>query len=528
MLQTGLRLAGTRQELEGLVASTTEWQPVGAEGGAEILNAVAAFIRRFVVMQLHQAEALALWIAHTYTFEQANATPYMHITSPEKRSGKTRLLEVLELLVHNPWLTGRATAAVLVRKIDRETPPLLLDETDAAFKGPQEYAETLRAILNTGFQRGGVASLCVGQGANITYKDFSTFCPKAIAGIGRLPDTVEDRCIAIILKRRLPSEPIERFRRRKVEPEAGSLRQRLMAWVMAVKLPTDPELPQQLDDRACDSWEPLLAIADAAGGDWPRRARAAALTLSGRASRDDPSLGVQLLSDIRKVFEARGAERLSSKDLVEELVALGEAPWGDIERRPLDVRGLARLLRPFGIKPHVMRLGDATVRGYDASSFEDVWNRYIPLSNGDLSVTSVTLASAQILGSKRNTDSGTEANVTCNTQIRASFNVTDVTDKTGGKEEGATNRAPRPLPANKTQTMRDRLLAWGEQQGRPGGVPLGRGESIAPGDAAWRKFAEVAPEGDMTTATVSAGLTRVRRKPPPGDDAQGTKWKGEL
>jgi len=91
--------------------------------------------------------------------------------SAEKRCGKTLLLEILELLVANPWLTRRATVAVLARKIDQENPTLLFDETDAAFKSGREYGEALRDILNTGLRAGGSHSICVGQGANIIYQD---------------------------------------------------------------------------------------------------------------------------------------------------------------------------------------------------------------------------------------------------------------------------------------------------------------------------------------------------------------------
>jgi hypothetical protein len=98
------------------------------------------------------------------------------------------------------------------RKIDAERPTLLLDESDAAFKGDREYAEALRGVLNSGHRRGGKTTVCVGQGAEIGFKDFSTYCPKAIAGIGKLPDTVQSRSIPIRLKRRAPGERIERFR----------------------------------------------------------------------------------------------------------------------------------------------------------------------------------------------------------------------------------------------------------------------------------------------------------------------------
>ena len=213
------------------------------------------------------------------------------ISSAEKRSGKTRLLEVLELLVARPWFTGRVTAAVLARKVDAERPTLLLDESDAAFKGEKEYAEALRGLLNTGHRRGGKSTVCVGQGAELSYKDFSTYCPKAIAGIGKLPDTVADRSLPIRLERRAPDEQAERFRRRDVELEAIGLRaalERLPDLVPALE-EARPDLPGALDDRAQDAAEPLLAIADHAGGDSPERARRALERSGRRASNPRPS-----------------------------------------------------------------------------------------------------------------------------------------------------------------------------------------------------------------------------------------------
>jgi hypothetical protein len=246
--------------------------------GAELLETLVGFIRRYVALGAEQALLSALWIVHTHALDAADTTPYLNITSAEKRSGKTRLLEVLSLVVARPWLTGRVTSAVLVRKTSAEQPTLLLDESDAAFKGDREYAETLRGVLNAGFRRGGVASLCVGQGANLSYEDFPVYCPKAIAGIGMLPDTVADRSIPIELRRRRLSEKVERFRLRKVGPEALPIRCDASSWAAAHldKLSTaEPSLPEELDDRAQDIIEPLLAIADEVGGEWPEHPRRA-------------------------------------------------------------------------------------------------------------------------------------------------------------------------------------------------------------------------------------------------------------
>jgi len=158
-------------------------EPVTPElgGGAKILDVVREFIRRFVHLSDEQATIVAVWTAHTHGASAATATPYLAITSATKQSGKTRLLEVLELLVCKPWLTGKVSAACLVRKVDHVRPTLLLDESDAAFAGEQQYAEALRGILNTGFYPGGAASCCVGQGANTTYKDFRTYTARKLS-----------------------------------------------------------------------------------------------------------------------------------------------------------------------------------------------------------------------------------------------------------------------------------------------------------------------------------------------------------
>jgi len=350
--------------------------------GAALLNIVMAFVRRYVVLPEKAAVAVALWIVHTYAIEAAEATPYLNITSAEKRSGKTRLLEVLSLLVARAWFTGRVTAAVLVRKLARTPPPtLLLDESDAAFKGDREYAEALRATLNAGCRRGGVASLCVKVGGDYDLRDFPVFGPKAIAGIGRLPDTVADRAIPILLKRRAPNEQVVRFRQREAQPLAEYLREGLAQWAstnMESLKTARPDMPDSLDDRAEEGWEPLLAIADAAGGDWPERARRAAVALSAGEEREEDSLGVRLLRDIQLVFTERGTDRLSSEDLVAALNEMDEAPWGDLRGKPLDKRSLARRLRPYEIRPKQVRVGDRTLKGYMREDFHDAWARYLP------------------------------------------------------------------------------------------------------------------------------------------------------
>jgi hypothetical protein len=375
-----------RERAEGNGSKLTK-----APSGVELLVNLIGFIRRYVALSEDQALLIALWIVHTHALRAADTTAYLNIHSAEKRSGKTRLLETLSLLVARAWLTGRVTAAVLVRKVAAETPTLLLDESDAAFKGDKEYSETLRGVLNAGFRRGGVASLCVGQGANLTYEDFPVFSPKALAGIGRLPDTVADRSVPIELQRRRPSEQVERFRLRKVGPEALPLRSAAAAWAeehLEALAEAEPELPEELDDRAQDIIEPLLAIADQVGGEWPERARETAVALlTGEHREDSDSLGIHLLRDTRGIFEGEGEDRLSTSMILEKLHEADEAPWGSLRGEPLDARGLARLLKPYGIGPKQIREGEQTHKGYKREDFEDAWSRYLGEARADTSHT---------------------------------------------------------------------------------------------------------------------------------------------
>jgi hypothetical protein len=341
---------------------------------------VREWLKRFVSLGEHEATAIALWVMMTHALEAFDCVAYLSITSAEKQCGKTRLLEVLEHLVERPWMTGRTTPAVLARKVHAEHPTLLLDESDATFKGDKEFAETLRGILNTGYLRSGKTSLCTMRGKNVEYIDLSTFGAKAIAGIGSLPDTVADRSVPIRLTRKLASENVERFRRRRIEPEGNAIRMQLAAWAQGFLVGSHPE-PAGLDglpDRAADICEPLLMIAEACGDVVAARGRQALLTLCGHA-REDESRGVRLLRDIRAVFDDEDTDRIASAHLADVLTSFEESPWGPQYGKQFDARALARLLKPFNIRPRSIRIDDmATPKGYLRDQFTDAWARYLP------------------------------------------------------------------------------------------------------------------------------------------------------
>ena len=307
---------------------------------ALLLDALTAYVRRYVVLSSAQADATALWVTHTYVLDAFEQTPFLAITSPEKRCGKSRLLEVLELVVARAWRTIFPSEAVLYRKIQAVTPTLMLDETDAIFDRSNGSTEPLRALLNAGNRRGTFVPRCVGPSQKLT--DFSTFCPKVLSWIGELPDTVADRSISIRLERKRPDENADRFRRREALELADPMAQELASWApdaLADLEAARPSTPGSLDDRAEESWEPLLAIADLAGSDWPDRARRAAIELSGSGKEDDEAIGVWLLRDVHQVFEESGVDKLSSSELAAALCEIETSPWGDIRGKALDARG---------------------------------------------------------------------------------------------------------------------------------------------------------------------------------------------
>ncbi len=353
----------------------------------ELLDDVVNFLCRYVFMSKSQATVLALWVAHCHTLESSRVTPYISVTSAEPGSGKTLLLEVLAMIVPRPWLTGRTSAAVLPRKIEDVTPILLLDESDAAFKGDKDYANALRGVLNSGYKRSGVSTICVGQGAAIDYKDFHTFCPKVIAGLGQLPDTVRTRSFPIRLLK-IANETVEEFEEEAAEAPAAELRDRLEAFALnaTAKLKgAKPERPAGLDPRTKEIGRPLLAVADLADGEWPERARFSLLELVDAKADEDESIPVQLLADIRTVLDEKGDDRIATKDLAASLHALEDRPWGDWYGKPISSRKLVGLLKPFGLKARSVWEGSGRTRkGFLRDQFTDAWQRHLsqnPLGN---------------------------------------------------------------------------------------------------------------------------------------------------
>jgi hypothetical protein len=365
---------------------------------AALLNDIAAFYQRYVVMTIEQADALALHIAHTHTIRHFETTPYVHIRSAEKRSGKSTCLKLAQELVARPRPTLNISDAAVYRLIDsypeQEPPTFVMDEVDRVFysvKGGGQTRPELAGLLNGGFQRGPLGHVVrmVGEGSNQEAKEFRTFGPKILAGIRDLPDTVADRSIPITLKRKAPGETVAKFRTKWVRREAEPLRSRLKLWAASTATDVlgdaEPAMPPGLHDRQEDLWEPLLAIADLANGEWPQRARAAAQWTSHTsrdADADAESLGIRLLGDIQAVFADIAADVIATNDLIGALSQIEESPWSAWHNtNPISATKLASMLKPFGIKPRKRRSGTDTIRGYTRDAFTDAWSRYTTPAN---------------------------------------------------------------------------------------------------------------------------------------------------
>jgi hypothetical protein len=286
-----------------------------ARQGERMLSRVHSFLGRFISYpNPHAHAAHTLWCVHCHLMDQWESTPRLAFLSAEPASGKTRALEITELLVPNPVQAVNVSPSYLFRKVGSEDgATILFDEIDTVFGPKAKDNEELRGLLNAGHRRGAVAGRCAVKGKEtVTERDFE------------------------------------------------------LEW---------PELPPGIEDRSADVWEPLITIADAVGGDWPKRARDAAVALVTAGKEVEPSLGVRLLANIREVLDA---EKLPTKVLLEKLHAISESPWRDLRGKPLDDRGLANRLRQYDIKSKDIRTGAGTLKGYYRTDFQDAWVRSRP------------------------------------------------------------------------------------------------------------------------------------------------------
>jgi len=386
--------AMTMADSNGEPTSVSESPPENAEPRALnpepiLLNDLRDLIKRYVVLPGMAAETLALWVVHTYAFSLRQVTTYIGVVSPEKRCGKTTLLELLGLLAHEAVAAANISPSALFRTIEEVRPTLIIDEADTFLQTRDEMA----GILNAGYRKSNSyvvrvsegkarkkdkgAEPAVGLAAAAGLAKFSCWCPKVMAAIGRLPDTLADRCIVITMQRKMPGEKCERLR----ELDATEHRQRCADFVQRhgdAIARARPDIPSALNDRAADIWEPLFAIADLAGGEWAGLARQAAEKVSGTYD-DDITLIGYLLKDLRDVMVLKNVNRMFSRDLVAFFNPRHDLPWEDLRRgREINEYWFGHKMSELGIRSKSIRIGEVTGKGYLLEEIDAAFRRYVP------------------------------------------------------------------------------------------------------------------------------------------------------
>jgi hypothetical protein len=364
-----------------------------------VLDEVRAFLGRFIAYPSEHARvAHTLWIAHTHGMSIWDSTPRIAFLSKEPGSGKSRALEVTEILVPNPVEAVNVSPAYIFRKVGQGgvLPTLLYDEIDTVFGPRARENEEIRGLLNAGYRKHSKAGRCAIKGRDIVTEEISAYCAVAFAGLGNLPETILSRSIVIRMRRRKTAEKLERFRRREILEHGNRLRDRLSDWVSEISsadgLIEWPELPIEISDRDQDIWESLVLLGDHAGQAWGERAREAARYLTSSRDSFAPSTGTKLLADIKTVFNE---ERLPTAELIDRLINLDESPWASINGQPLEPRKLATELREYDIHPQTLRFDNVSLKGYRRSDFEDTWDRYLPTFSEN-TVSAVATVTTQI------------------------------------------------------------------------------------------------------------------------------------
>lgn len=347
--------------------------------GVSLIRDVESFICRFVVLPAPARLPLALWTIGTHLFEGFETFPYVALLSPEKRCGKTRTTEVLELVVAHAARAVSISEAAMFRLIESEKPTLILDEAEL-LTGKGERAEMIRALINAGNRTGAKVPRCVGQSHEL--RMFSVYCPKLVCAIRVCPDTVRDRSIVILMQRKRPCETVERFILRRVRPEAEKFQAVIKTWAgdnrEAVVNAYERLNADFLSDRELENFEPLLAILTVADPSRLGELRTAAESLAaGKAeAAQDDSLSLRLLADIRTVWP-EGQKRMLTRNMLARLRELPDSPW--FAERPLSERKLAWFLSPYAVCPGDVRQEDSGEKGkgYKVEDFEIAFSRYL-------------------------------------------------------------------------------------------------------------------------------------------------------
>jgi putative DNA primase/helicase len=347
--------------------------------GEALIAAVMSAVRAYSYAREEAYVAMGLWTILSHCFERFGVSPILQLHSPTKRCGKTSTIIPIAAMAAKPLMAGNITPSSLFRGVDAWKPTLIVDEGDTFMK----MSDELRGMLNAGHTRS-TAFVVRTEGETREPRMFRTFCPKVLAAIGRMPDTIEDRSIRIPMERKPTSIPkADAFDEEAVRTVCAPIRRQIVRWVqdyLGEIVAASPSRPLGLNDRQWNNWRPLLQVAEALGIDASNAARSLC-----EAAAEDEDLGTLLLEHIRRVFtEAGDPEYLPTSDILEALVEFDGGPWGKWWSSDSDGkwRGaasrMARMLKPFGIESEKRRLPSAApVSVYRRADFGAAWGSYL-------------------------------------------------------------------------------------------------------------------------------------------------------
>lgn len=348
--------------------------------------------RHIIWKSHHHHKIVALWILGTFFASIFTWYGYLWLTSPARRCGKSLLLELISLLSFNatPILTN-PRPAYLYRTVDTNFPTVIIDEL-SQFRGDggDDYTEIL-SLLNAGAKTGSVVARMEKAGEKYEAKYYHAYCPKALAGLVSLPETLNDRVLRIDMARKKAGEGVERLNLRKVGQELRDLRDSLYLVGLGYNKDViqfydnaeELDIPQELDDRLRDILEPLFALAgvvDAEKGELDATAaiKPYALALARAKDADDHAdtaqHTVRALLKLELEPEGKGSEKvLSSKEALGLFEQEPELGWCDTPWKA------GRLLNRLGFQSRPHRTGIGISRGYKLryADLLDLKDRYL-------------------------------------------------------------------------------------------------------------------------------------------------------
>lgn len=324
-----------------------------------MIKNIKEYIQRFVHINDEDAIVLAHYVLHTWAFKHASATPYLYVHSAVKRSGKTRLLEVLEVLVREPIRTANISSAALFHVIETFSPTMLVDEVDTVWTGASN--DTLRGILNAGYKSGAYILRRVGDDT----KKYDVFAPKVLAGIhtGHLPGTIADRSIPIELERKSTAKKVDYFFHEDAMAETEPLRVDIEKWVDKLPANFNKHHPKMLKDVTDRQWEisrPLISIGAKLRYKDTRDAFSEVLHRPILFQQPESEI---ILNTIKGAFDEIGSDRIFTEEIVERL---GEQ-WTGAK--------LGNALSDYLITPTTVRRGNSVRKGYKKEFFKDLFEK---------------------------------------------------------------------------------------------------------------------------------------------------------